>query len=97
MSRRDLVYELLKSALWNDCTKIQNQDSLQEAFQICKQQGVLGVAFQGLQKFVSAGDFQLQDKAETTYLQWMGISAKLMQNREAMLMLQGRLHDVFRE
>lgn len=97
MKNKELVYELLKCALWGQGIVPDSADDLHDAYLLCKQQGVLGVGFQGLQRYASLGVLNIDGATENIYLRWMGLAAKLQQNYDAMEAMQGRLHRMFQD
>ena len=77
MHNRNNLYNLLSNAIGKTCDIDLSPECLTSVYKLSKQQGVYGVAFQGLQKTITANNIPLIGATENIYLKWLGISAKL--------------------
>ena len=100
MNCRLFIYDLLKSALSEQDSYLNlKQADFSDVFYLSLNQGVAGVAFQGLRKTMAIQRVEKKDLGSTiqVYNKWFAASASIILHRDMILCLQSKLSFQFQK
>lgn len=80
----DLFYELLRIAIGfaPQLKYVPTCEDWSNTYELSREQSVLGICFAGVQRLRQNDYVLVSNLQETTYLQWVGIAAKIQQRNE---------------